>query len=379
MISHLIELPVVLRENASDRLCQLHSSLKGQDYAVQSLFEGLMNELMAEEDVENELLDVLFPLLNSEEVQTMEDMMEGPVGRFVKYILSDDYFRLFQEFLKIEKKCALSLYSMTVPTGGQRPLLHMNAIDCAIKNLFFLNALEWDDERLLYSCVIEESADGKEWFLPDTSYIIREFLTVKLASGEQKVIEFLADELNGEDYSDVSCQIFITSILKCANQQLLQSVVNLFRHQEDYFDTFVKQVFEVHQGIAPESMLFLLESIQTDHELRAVLEPQLYLLLYPKHRLKIGSASCSEVLSWAADCLRNPDLKQQMLTDANPQKVYVALWTIGFCDADAAWNVANELIKDGRSLSKNVVLTYYRNNWAKLSLEVITQRINQQN
>ena len=80
----------------------------------------------------------------------------------------------------------------------------------------------------------------------------------------------------------------------------------------------------------------------------------------------------------ATDCLRNPELRQQLLADSHPQMVYVALWAIGFYNTDEAWVVANQLIKDGRPLSKDVVLSYYQNHWAKLSLEEITRRINQQ-
>ena len=80
----------------------------------------------------------------------------------------------------------------------------------------------------------------------------------------------------------------------------------------------------------------------------------------------------------AADCLRNPELRQQLLADSHPQMVYVALWAIGFYNTDEAWVVANQLIKDGRFLSKEVVLSYYQNHWAKESLEEISRRINQQ-
>ena len=88
--------------------------------------------------------------------------------------------------------------------------------------------------------------------------------------------------------------------------------------------------------------------------------------------------SHDEILNLAADCLRNPELRQQLLADSHPQMVYVALWAIGFYNTDEAWVVANQLIKDKRSLSKEVVLSYYQNHWAKESLEEITRRINQQ-
>ena len=103
-----------------------------------------------------------------------------------------------------------------------------------------VQALGWDDEQLMWSCVVEESEDGEEWYMPDTSDILSEWLTVELVSGNQKMIDFMLAELDEEDYSDVSCQIFITPILKSANLQLLQSTVNLFLHQEDYFESFVR-------------------------------------------------------------------------------------------------------------------------------------------
>ena len=255
----------------------------------------------------------------------------------------------------------------------------MNVIDWAIKDFFALDALGWDDEQLMWSCVVEESADGEEWYMPDTSDILSEWLTVELVSGNQKMIDFMLAELDEEDYSDVSCQIFITPILKSANLQLLQSTVNLFLHQEDYYESFVSQVFELQLGIAPESMMFLIDSMKENEKLKEIMAPLLYNMLFPKIELKSEEDLKDEILYLAADCLRNPELRQQLLADSHPQTVYVALWAIGFYNTDEAWVVANQLIKDGRSQSKEVVLSYYQNHWAKESLEVITRRINQQN
>ena len=124
-------------------------------------------------------------------------------------------------------------------------------------------------------------------------------------------------------------------------------------------------------------MLFLLDSIQKDEKLKEIIEPLLYSMLFPKKDMGLEEGLHGEILNLAADCLRNPELRLQLLGDNAPHKVYVALWTIGFYNTDHAWDVANKLIKDGRSFSKEVVLSFYQNHWAELSLEVITQRIDQ--
>ena len=378
MLSHIVELPEELQEIVGNRLCDLHKRIDEQDEDVQSLFKGFEKELMAKEDLEEGFLEVLFPYLDSDKILRMADMMAGPVGRFARFILSDSYYKQFQDFLQIEEHCAFSLYCTCVPAGGKRPLLHVNAIYWAMKDLFALDALGWDDEQLMYSCIIEDSGDGEEWYLPDTIDIILEWLTLKIVSGDQKIIDFLVTELDGEDYSDVSCQIFITPILKSANLQLLQSTVNLFLHQEDHFESLVTQVFEHQLGIVPESMLFFIDSMKENEKLKEIMESPLFNMLFPKIDMGLEEDSDGEILSLAADCLRIPELRQQLLADNDPHKVYVALWAIGFYNTDEAWDVANKLIKDGRSLSKEVVLSYYQNHWAELSLEVITQRINQQ-
>lgn len=378
MYSHIVELPEELQEKVGNRLCDLHKRIDEQDEDVQSLFNGFEKELMSEEDLEEDFLYVLFSYLDSEKILRMADMMAGPVGRFARFILSDSYFKQFQDFLQIEEHCAVSLNGTCVPAGGKRPLLHVNAIDWAIKDFFALDALGWDDEQLMYSCIIEDSGDGEEWYLPDTIDIILEWLTIKIVSGDQKIIDFLAAELDEEDYSDVSCQLFITPILKSANPQLLLSTVNLFLHQDDYFESFVSQVFEHQLGIVPESMLFFIDSMKDNEKLKEIMAPSLYGMLFPKTDMGLEEDSDGEILSLAADCLRSPELRQQFLANNHPHQVYVALWAIGFYNTDDAWDVANELIKDERSLSKEVVLSYYQNHWAELSLEVITQRINQQ-
>ena len=379
MYSHIVELPEELQEKVSNRLCDLHKRIDEQDEDVQSLFKGFEEELMEDEDLGEGFLYVLFSYLNSDKILRMADMMAGPVGRFARYILSASYYELFLKFLQIEEQCAFYVYGTCVPAGGKRPLLHMNAIDWAIKDLFALDALGWDDEELLDSCVIEESEDGEEWYMPDTSDIISEWLTIKLVSGNQKIIDFMLTELDEVVFSDVSCQIFFTPILKSANLQLLQSTVNLFLHQEDYFEPFVSQVFELQLGIAPESMMFLIDSMKEYEKLKEIMTPLLYNMLFPKIELETEEEeSHDEIINLAADCLRNPELRQQLLADNHPQMVYVALWAIGFYNTDEAWVVANQLIKDGRFLSKEVVLSYYQNHWAKESLEEITRRINQQ-
>lgn len=382
MYSHIVELPEELQEKVSNRLCDLHKRIDEQDEDVQSLFKGFEEELMEDEDLGEGFLDVLYPYLDSDKILRMADMMAGPVGRFARFILSASYYELFLKFLQIEEQCTFYVYGTCVPAGGKRPLLHMNVIDWAIKDFFALDALGWDDEHLMWSlmwsCIIEDSGDGEEWYMPDTSDIISEWLTIKLVSGNQKMIDFMLTELDEEDYSDVFCQIFITPILKSANLQLLQSTVNLFLHQEDFFESFVSQVFEHQLGIAPESMMFLIDSMKENEKLNEIIAPLLYNMLFPKIELETEEEAHDEILHWAADCLRNPELRQQLLADSHPQMVYVALWAIGFYNTDEAWVVANQLIKDGRFLSKEVVLSYYQNHWAKESLEEITRRINQQ-
>lgn len=379
MYSHIVELPEELQEKVRNRLCDLHKRIDEQDEDVQSLFKSFEEELMEDEDLGEGFLNVLFSYLYSDKILRMADMMTGPVVRFAHYILSTSYYELFLKFLQIEEQCAFSVYGTCVPTGGKRPLLHMNVIDWAIKDFFTLDALGWDDEQLMWSCIIEDSGDGEEWYLPDTSDIISEWLTIKLVSGNQKIIDFMLTELDLEDYSDVSCQIFITPILKSANLQLLQSTVNLFLYQDDYYESFASQVFKCQLGIAPESMIFLIDSMKENEKLNEIIAPLLYNMLFPKIEFESEEDSKDEILYLAADCLRNPELRLQLLADSHPQMVYVALWAIGFYNADEAWDVANQLIKDGRSISKEVVLSYYQNHWAKLSLEVITQRINQLN
>lgn len=382
MYSHIVELPEELQEKVNNRLNDLHKRIDEQDEDVQSLFKAFEEELIEDEDLGEEFHDVLFSYLNSDKILRMADMMAGPVVRFARYILSTSYYELFLKFLQIEEQCAFSVYGTCVPAGGKRPLLHMNVIDWAIKDFFALDALGWDDEHLMWSlmwsCIIEDSGDGEEWYMPDTSDIISEWLTIKLVSGNQKMIDFMLTELDEEDYSDVFSQIFITPILKSANLQLLQSTVNLFLHQEDFFESFVSQVFEHQLGIAPKSMMFLIDSMKENEKLKEIMTPLLYNMLFPKVELESEGESHDEILYLAADCLRNPELRQQLLADSHPQMVYVALWAIGFYNTDEAWVVANQLIKDGRFLSKEVVLSYYQNHWAKESLEEITRRINQQ-
>ena len=90
MYSHIVELPKKLQGKVSNRLCDLHKKMDEQDEDVQTLFKGFEKELMSGESVEAEFLEILFPYLDSEGVLKMEDMMEGPIGRFARYILSTD-------------------------------------------------------------------------------------------------------------------------------------------------------------------------------------------------------------------------------------------------------------------------------------------------
>ncbi|MBP1539663.1 MAG: hypothetical protein ILA29_04840 [Prevotella sp.] len=376
MYSHIVELPEGLQEKTRNRIIDLNATLNRQDEDVQALFNAFQKELLSDEDTEEEFIDVLFPYVDSEKILEMKDMMAGPVGRFVRYVLSEDYYKLFEKYLQIEKGCAVSCCSETVPVGGKRPLLHINVIDWAIKDFFALDASGLDDEEILMSCcTIEESEDGEYWQIQDIAYITTEWLTVKLVSRDQTIIDFVSDELDKKDYSDLSCQIFITPILKSANFQLLNSIIAVFIHQEEYAELFVGQVLSLHVGINPKSMMLLIDSMNEDEKLKEIMGPSLFEMLFPKEDMGIEEDPDGELLKMAADCLFNSKLRNQMLSDNNPHKVYVALWATGFYDADEAWNVANELIKDGRPLSKEVVLTYYKNHWAKKSLEVITQRI----
>ena len=378
MYSHIVELPIDLQEMMKNRLLELQTTLNEQDDDIRALFQVFQRELMSEEDTEEEFMDVLFPFLSPENNHNMQEMMAGSVGRFVRYIISADYYKLFEDFLQIEARSALFLSCKTVPVGGERPLLHINAIDMAIKDFFALDVSGMSDKAILWSGLIEEGEDSEVWFLPDTVNLIKkEWLTVKLASGNQQVIDFMAEELDLVAYDDVCCSVFITSIFKSANQRLLESVVNLFLHLEEDYGTPIDDIFERLIGITSESMLFLLESIQENHALKEIMAPILIRMLFPKEDLGIEDDMHDGLLCLAADCLRSPALRQQLLTNKDPHKIYVALWAIGFLDADEGWNVANELIKDGNDQSKKVVLTYYQNHYSQNALEVIKQRIEQ--
>lgn len=379
MYLRITDLADSLQEIVGNRLCGLQAEVAGQDEEVQALFRAFQRELMSSEDSEEDFLVLLYRFLNPESVRCMEDMMAGAVGRFVRFVLTDEYFKLFNQFLQVEQRCAFYVQYNYVPYGGRRPMLHLNAIEYAIKDFFVLEATGWDEERLLFSCVVEDcQLDDDEVLLPDTFNVISEWLTVKLASGDRAIADFMLEELDEEDYSDVSAQLFVTSVLKSGNLRLLKTIVNLMLHQDDYLETLVSDVFKQGMGIAPESMLFLLDMIRESRELRDILELQLYRMLFPKRDMGLNEESYADILSLAAECLRSGELRQQMLADPDPHKVYVALWAIGFYDSDECWNAANELIGDGRPLSKDVVLAYYQNHLSKQGLEVITQRIDPQ-
>lgn len=380
MYSHIVDLADVLQDKVSKRLYELQATPSADDEEVRKLFLNFQKELLSAEDTEEGFMDSIFTCLDSEAILRMEDMLAGPIGRFVRFVLSEDYFDLFRQFLKIEELCAFSLSSMYIPSGGKRPLLHIHAICYAIKDLFALDAMGADDEELLNSCRIEESVDGDVWYLPNTFNIIGEWLTVKIGTGDEAVVDYIANELSGKDYdySKLLCELFITPVFKSANHRLLVSIIRLLRHQEDYFDPFEGNIFYQHIGITPESMLFLLDSIEKNNQSVTNLEFLLYLMLFPQEDLGLSENQYAETLSIAAKCLRDSAFRRQLLSDTDYHKVYIALWAIGFYDADEAWNVSNELIEDERPQSKKVVLAYYQNHWAKKGIEVITQRINQQ-
>lgn len=376
MKSRIAELSEEFREDVSRRLVDLKQHVGRQDAAVRQLFAAFEKEMLADaDDTEEPLLAALYLDLADSAVSRMDDMMSGPIGRFVRYIYSDHYYEMFRAFLQREELCALSVYGMVVPSGGRRPLLHVDDIAWAITDFFVLDALGWDDGRMLLSCEIEESEDEEQWILPATADIIEEWLTVKLASGDPSVTAFIADALDEQYFSDVVCRLYFSSILKSGHPTLLQLAVNLLLHQEDYYDTLAEDVFNSYTGMSPESMLFLLDRANEDRALKDIIGPMLLRILFPKGDIGLGHVSDDELLVMAADCLRYPDLRQQWLTADVPDQVYLALWATGFYDADVAWDAANQLIKSGRLPDTDVVLTYYQCHWAKQSYEVISERI----
>ena len=94
MYSHISELPKYLQEKVSARLYQLQETLPEQDDEIQTLFGFLFNDLMSEQEIEEDIDYGIFNALNSEKILCMKDMLEGAVGHFAKYILSEDYYNL---------------------------------------------------------------------------------------------------------------------------------------------------------------------------------------------------------------------------------------------------------------------------------------------
>ena len=119
MYSHIVDLADVLQDKVSKRLYELQATLGADDEEVRKLFLNFQKELLSAEDTEEGFMDSIFTCLDSEAILRMEDMLAGPIGRFVRFVLSEDYFDLFKQFLKIEELCAFSLSSMYIPLRRQ--------------------------------------------------------------------------------------------------------------------------------------------------------------------------------------------------------------------------------------------------------------------
>lgn len=374
MYSHISELPKYLQEKVSARLYQLQETLPEQDDEIQTLFGFLFNDLMSEQEIEEDIDYGIFNALNSEKILCMKDMLEGAVGHFAKYILSEDYYNLFKAYLQIEEHCTVSLACQYVPAGGKRPLLHINAIVSALKNFLALDVSGLNDDDILNHCIQDENEENEESYLPTKIDTVLEWLTTKILSEDQEVISFITKELEDDNLRG----IFITPIFKSGNCQLMRSLFESLLEMLDYIDDedtpedLVREFFEAHVSISAESMLFLLDRVEDDPELSEILVPQLHRLLCPNG--EISTESVNDIFNLTAQCLRDPEFRKQLLDDEDPRKLYIALWAIGFFNADKLWYIANQMLKDENPQYTKAIISYYHNFWAKESLYVLQQR-----
>ena len=374
MYSHISELPKYLQEKVSARLYQVQETLPEQDDEIQTLFGFLFNDLMSEQEIEEDIDYGIFNALNSEKILCMKDLLDGTVGHFAKYILSEDYYNLFKAYLQIEEHCTVSLACQYVPAGGKRPLLHINAIVSALKNFLALDVSGLNDDDILNHCIQDEDEENEESYLPSKIDTVLEWLTTKIITEDQKVISFITKELEDDNLR----YIFITPIFKSGNCQLMDSLIESLLEILDYIDDedtpedIVREFFEAHVSISQESMLFLLDTVKYYQELNEILAPQLHRLLCPNG--EIPTESVNDIFNLTAQCLRDPEFRKQLLDDEDPRKLYIALWAIGFFNADELWGIANKMLKAKHPQYPKAIMSYYHNFWAKESLYVLQQR-----
>lgn len=295
--------------------------------------------------------------LTEDGISDMAHMMESRrFQQFVRQLLNDDYYTLFNTYLALENK---NTYTHGYCRRSQRshlPSLHLQHMDDVLSHFFNICALGLNDEVVLQGGDTPELKKGfKEyWQLDRTAW-----LAAHIAQGDQTVINYVRNVLTSENNANRLERCHLRAIAWTGHRELLELEGKLLlaaRLQEGLRQAILETIDEG----CPESQLYLL-SIILDNNLLRYSSVKRALAVWTG----IGEENSNERIynklgTLIHRYLNEPAAAREALCSTDTMELYLALWSIGFYESEDIRSLASDIVHNGQRHQVQALFLYLR-------------------
>ncbi len=301
-------------------------------------------------------LDIMLKyLVRSEQIGSVADLCDGLLGTVLRELLGEEYARLFKIYLGLRARCPYTTGPGRRSQRNVNPLLHLDIVKTAIREFAYIRATGFSIKEILNNGRTQEErlALEKEYVtLAGSSW-----MAALIADGDMVVRDFLTDAMMSENNVNRLTYTMLRAIAYSGDSGLLETEGKLLlaaRLQEGLRQSIVETMDE---GV-PESFIYLFKVIVDNGLIRfSSIKRGIAVTL------GVGMDDPAERITdkyvRLIDCfISNPSDAFDSLDTEDAQKLYVALWSIGFYNTEDVVGPALSFVRSGAKHQVQTLLLY---------------------
>lgn len=280
-------------------------------------------------------------IIKEEEIRSVANLFDGKLNKLLRYLLGDEYAQLFHTYLKIEVHCPYTHGYARRSQRAANPYLHFIHVIDALAEFLKLRATGFTEQAILNGGTTPEEIEAYKDCMDCHCW-----MAAQITEGNQTVINHLNNVLTSENNANRLNRGHLQAIAMSGHLPLLELEGKLLlaaKLQEGLRQAIVETMDEG----SPESYLYLL-SVIYDNGLQRFASVKRGIAVCTG----IGEQDSSErvtnkYVELILYFLNNQDQARKALQSKDTVELYLALWSIGFYNANDIQTLAPEIIKNG--------------------------------
>lgn len=332
-----------------ERLTKKKSNLDKETAALFDIFMLYFNMDTRYGTYSDKLEPCIISIIKEESIKSVANLFDGKLSKLLRYILGDEYARLFYTYLKLKVHCP---YTQGYSRRSQRaanPYLHSNHVIDALTQFLKLRATGFTEQAILNGGNTPEEIEAYKDCMS-----CEDWTAAQIAEGNQTVIEYLHNVLTSENNANRLNRGHLKAIAMSGYRPLLELEGKLLlaaKLQEGLRQAIVETMDEG----CPESYL---------HLLTVIYENGLQRFASVKRGIAVSTGTgeqdsskrvTNKYIELILHFLNNQEQACKALQSKDTVELYLALWSIGFYNTNDILALAPEIIKNG---AKHQVQTF---------------------